>query len=152
MYAIRGRVRFVHKRRLLKHTTLMGTQTCTRQLVLDQHNKSQSYRGLLKLHLVSKLNLRKRKTKSLSGWKLKSWSSENLTIRPETLTKALQIITHMVCFTTHCQKLGTRWRLRVRTKAIMAANSYKKMYGDKETCSNISIMSLRVFGARLETC
>ena len=30
----------------------------------------------------------------------------------------------------HCQKLGTRWRLRVRTKAIMAANSYKKMYGD----------------------
>ena len=51
----------------------------------------------------------------------------------------------------HCQKLGTRWRLRVRTKAIMAANSYKKMYGDKETCSNISIMSLRDFGARLET-
>ena len=36
---------------------------------------------------------------------------------------------------THCQKLGlklgTRWRLRVRTKAIMAANSYQKMYGDK---------------------
>ena len=53
---------------------------------------------------------------------------------------------------THCQKLGTRWRLRLRTKAIMAANSYKKMYGDKETCSNISIMSLRIFGARLETC
>ena len=52
----------------------------------------------------------------------------------------------------HCQKLGTRWRLRVRTKAIMAANSYKKMYGDKETCSNISIMSLRAFGARFETC
>ena len=52
----------------------------------------------------------------------------------------------------HCQKLGTRWRLRVRTKAIMAANSYKKMYGDMETCSNISIMSLRIFGARLETC
>ncbi|XP_068721403.1 uncharacterized protein [Montipora capricornis] len=45
----------------------------------------------------------------------------------------------------HCQKLGTRWRLRVRTKAIMAANSYKKMYGDKETCSNTSIMSLRIF-------
>ena len=49
-------------------------------------------------------------------------------------------------------EIRTRWRLRVRTKAIMAANSYKKMYGDKETCSNISIMSLRVFGARLETC
>ena len=88
----------------LKHTTLMGTQTFTRQLVLDEHNKSQSYHGLLKLHLVSKLNLRKRKTKSLSGWKLKSCrSSENLTIRPETLTKALQIITHMVCFTTFSQ-------------------------------------------------
>ena len=57
-----------------------------------------------------------------------------------------------VAQTIHCQKLGTRWRLRVRTKAIMAANSYKKMYGDKETCSNISIMSLRIFGARLETC
>ena len=42
----------------------------------------------------------------------------------------------------HCQKLGTRWWLRVRTKAIMSANSYKKVYGDKETCSNISIMSL----------
>ena len=52
----------------------------------------------------------------------------------------------------HCQKLGTRWRLRLRTKATMAANSYKKMYGDKETFSNISIMSSRVFGARLETC
>ena len=71
----------------------------------DQHNKSQSYHGLLKLHLVSKLNLRKKKTKSLSGWKLKSCrSSENLTIRPETLTKALQIITHMVCFTTFSQR------------------------------------------------
>ena len=55
-------------------------------------------------------------------------------------------------FNGHCQKLGTRWRLRVRTKATMAANSYKKMYGDKETFSNISIMSSRVFGARLETC
>ena len=52
----------------------------------------------------------------------------------------------------HCQKLGTRWRLHVCTEAIMAANSYKKIYGDMETCSNISIMSLRIFGARLETC
>ena len=57
-----------------------------------------------------------------------------------------------VISTIHCQKLGTRWRLRVRTKATMAAKSYKKMYGDKETFSKISIMSLRVFGARLETC
>ena len=39
----------------------------------------------------------------------------------------------------------------MRTKAIMAANSYKKMYGDKDTCSNVSIMNLRIFGARLET-
>ena len=53
---------------------------------------------------------------------------------------------------THCQKSGTRWRLRVRTKATMAANSYKNMYGDKKTFSNISIMSSRVFGARIETC
>ena len=40
----------------------------------------------------------------------------------------------------------------MRNKAIMAANLDKKMYGDKETCSNISIMSLRIFGDRLETC
>ena len=53
---------------------------------------------------------------------------------------------------SHCQKFGTRWQLRVRTKVIMAAKSYKEMYGNKETFSNISIMSLRVFGARLETC
>ena len=52
----------------------------------------------------------------------------------------------------HCQKFETRWRLRVRTRAIMAAKSYKEIYGNKETFSNISIMSLRVFGARLETC
>ena len=53
----------------------------------------------------------------------------------------------------HCQKFGSRWRLRVHTQAIMAVKSYKKMYGDKETFSNISItcMSLRVSGARLET-
>ena len=47
--------------KIVENTTLMGTQTCTRQLVLDQHNKSQSYHGLIKLHLVSKLNLRKKK-------------------------------------------------------------------------------------------
>ena len=41
--------------------------------------------------------------------------------------------------------------LRVHTLAIMAVKSCKKMYGDKETCSNISIMSLRVSGTRLET-
>ena len=40
--------------KIVKKKTLMGTQTCTRQLVLDQHNKSQSHHGLLKLHLVSK--------------------------------------------------------------------------------------------------
>ena len=51
----------------------------------------------------------------------------------------------------HFQKVGSRWRLRVCTQAIMAVKSYKKMYGDKETCSNLSIMSLRVSGARLET-
>ena len=68
--------------KIVENTTLMVTQTCTRQLVLDQHNKSQSYHGLLKLHLVSKLNLRKRKTKSLSGWKLKCCrSSEKLSLR-----------------------------------------------------------------------
>ena len=52
--------------KIVENTTLMGAHTCTRQLVLDQHNKSQCHHGLQKLHLVSK-NLRKRKTKSLSG-------------------------------------------------------------------------------------
>ena len=54
--------------KIVENATLMGTQTCTRQLVLDQHNKSQSHHGFLKLHLaiVSK-NLRKRNTESLSG-------------------------------------------------------------------------------------
>ena len=67
--------------KIVENAPLMGTQTCTRQLVLDQHNKSQSHLGLLKLHLVSKLNLRKRKTKSLSGWKLGRRNSEKFTIR-----------------------------------------------------------------------
>ena len=52
--------------KIVENTTLMGTQTCTRQLVLDQHNKSQSHHGLLKLHLVSE-NLRKRKNHCRGG-------------------------------------------------------------------------------------
>ena len=31
--------------KIVENTTLMVTQTCTRQLVLDQHNKSQSHHG-----------------------------------------------------------------------------------------------------------
>ena len=46
--------------RIVENTTLKGIQTYTRELVLDQHNKSQFHHGF-KLHLVSK-NLRKRKT------------------------------------------------------------------------------------------
>ena len=76
--------------------------------LLDQHNKSQSYHGLLKLNLVSKLNLRKRKTKSLSGWKLRCRKSEKFTIRWEILTTALQVIKHIVCFTTFSQR-KIRW-------------------------------------------
>ena len=63
--------------KIIENTTLMGTQTCTGQLILDQHNKSQSYDGLIKLELVSK-NLRKRKTKSLSGWKRNACYSGNI--------------------------------------------------------------------------
>ena len=116
----RGQVHFAHKRRLLKTTTLMGTQTCTRQLVLDQHNKSQSHHGLLKLHLVSKLNLRKRKTKSLSGWKLRCRNSEKFTIRWEILTTALQVIKHIVCFTTFSQR-KIRW---FETKLLMLLSQF----------------------------
>jgi hypothetical protein len=39
---------------------------------------------------------------------------------------------------------------RERTKVIMAAKSYKKMYGYMKTVSNITIMSLRLFSTRLE--
>ena len=97
---------------LLK-TQPMKTQTCTRQLVLDQHNKSQSHHGLIKLHLVSK-NLGKRKTKSLSGWKLKCCRTfEKLTIRWETSTKALQVIKHMVWFTTFSQRKIRRFETKL---------------------------------------
>ena len=92
--------------KIVENATLMGTQTCTRQLVLDQHNKSQSHHGFLKLHLaiVSK-NLRKRNTESLSGWKLKcaTVARKNF-IQWETSTKALQVIKHIVCFTTFSQR------------------------------------------------
>lgn len=67
-------------------------------------------------------------------------------------TTAITRITTTTATTDHCQKFGTKWWSRARTKAIMAAKSCKKMYGDKETSSNISIMSLWVFGARLEAC
>ena len=33
------------QRKIVENTTLMVTQTCTGQLVLDQHNKSQSHHG-----------------------------------------------------------------------------------------------------------
>ena len=107
------------QRKIVENTTLMVTQTCTRQLVLDQHNKSQSYHGLLKLHLVSKLNLRKRKTKSLSGWKLRSRKSEKFTIRWEILT-ALQVIKHIVCFTTFSQR-KIRW---FETKLLLPLSQF----------------------------
>ena len=88
--------------------------------LLDQHNKSQSYHGLLKLHLVSKLNLRKRKTKSLSGWKLRCRKSEKSTIRWEILTTALQVIKHIVCFTTFSQR-KIRW---FETKLLLPLSQF----------------------------
>ena len=106
--------------KIVENATLMGTQTCTRQLVLDQHNKSQSHHGLLKLHLVSKLNLRKRKTKSLSGWKLRCRKSEKFTIRWEILTTALQVIKHIVCFTTFSQR-KIRW---FETKLLLLLSQF----------------------------
>jgi len=42
------------QKKILENTTLMETETCTRQHILDQHDKSQSHHDLLKLHLVSK--------------------------------------------------------------------------------------------------
>ena len=47
---------------------------------------------------------KKRNTKSLSGWKLKSTSTEKLIIQWETRTKALHVIKHMVCITTFSQR------------------------------------------------
>ena len=107
-YVCPGDKRALHTKEDCWKHNFNGAQTCTRQLVLDQHNKSQSHHGLLRLHLVSKLNLRKRKTKSLSGWKLRCRKSEKFTIRWEILTTALQVIKHIVCFTTFSQQ-KIRW-------------------------------------------
>ena len=107
--------------KIVENTTLMRTQTCTRQLVLVQHNKLRSHHGLLRLHLVSKLNLRKRKTKSLLGRKLKCCrSSEKFTIRWETRTKALQVIKNIVCFTTFSQR-KIRW---FETKLLLLLSQF----------------------------
>ena len=46
----------------------------------------------------------------------------------------------------HCQKLGTRWCLRVRTKAIMAANSYKKCM---EIRKLVQLYRSRAYGSSL---
>ena len=98
-----GAVRLAHVSSFLINTT--------------SHNKSQSHHGLIKLQLVSK-NLGKRKTKSLSGWKLKCCrSSEKLTIWWETRTKALQVIKHMVWFTTFSQR-----KIRRSNKIVTAAS------------------------------
>ena len=113
--SVQGQVRFAHKRKLLK-TQLNGDSGS----LLDQHNKSQSYHGLLKLHLVSKLNLRKRKTISLSGWKLRCRISEKFTIRWEILTTALQVIKHIVCFTTFSQR-KIRW---FETKLLLLLSQF----------------------------
>ena len=111
--SVQGTSALLTQKKIVENTTLMGTQTCTRQLVLDQHNKSQSHHGLIKLHLVSK-NLGKRKTKSLSGWKLKCCRTfEKLTIRWETSTKALQVIKHMVWFTTFSQRKIRRFETKL---------------------------------------
>ena len=99
--SVQGTSALCTQTKIVENTTLMVTQTRTRQLVLDQHNKLQS-------HHVSKLNLRKRKTKSLSGWKLRCRKSEKFTIRWEILTTALQVIKHIVCFTTFSQR-KIRW-------------------------------------------
>ena len=73
--SVQGTSALCTQTKIVENTTLMVTQTRVCKLILDQHNKLQS-------HHVSKLNLRKRKTKSLSGWKLKCGrSSEKLTIR-----------------------------------------------------------------------
>ena len=120
-FSVQGTSALCTETKIVENTTLMGTQTCTRQLVLDQHNKSQSHRGLLKLHLVSKLNLRQRKTKSLLGWKLKCCrSSEKFTIRWETRTKALQVIKNIVCFTTFSQR-KIRW---FETKSLLLLSQF----------------------------
>ena len=75
--SVKGTSALCTQTKIVGNTTLMGTQTCTGQLVLDQHNKSQSHHGLLKLHLVSK-NLRKGRTKSLSGWKRNACYAGNI--------------------------------------------------------------------------
>ena len=120
--SVQGTSALCTQKKIVENTTLMGTQTCTRQLVLDQHNKSQSHHGFLKLHLaiVSK-NLRKRNTESLSWWKLKcaTVARKNF-IQWETSTKALQVIKHIVCFTTFSQR-KIRW---FETKLLLLLSQF----------------------------
>ena len=66
------------QKKILENTTLMETETCTRQHILDQHDKSQSHHDLLKLHLVSK-NLREKKTGGSSLHLLLYLLKQNLT-------------------------------------------------------------------------
>ena len=66
--SVQGTSGLCTQKKIVENTTLMGLKLAHVSSFSDQHNKSQSHHGLLKLHLVSK-NLRKRKTKSLSGWK-----------------------------------------------------------------------------------
>ena len=66
--SVQGTRALCTQKKIVENTTLMGLRLAHVSSFSDQHNKSQSHHGLLKLHLVSK-NLRKRRTKSLSGWK-----------------------------------------------------------------------------------
>ena len=72
------------QKKIVENTTLMGLRLAHVSSFSDQHNKSQSHHGLLKLHLVSK-NLRKRRTKSLSGWKRNAcYATSKLSFNPRT--------------------------------------------------------------------
>ena len=39
----RGQMRFTQETKIVENTTLMKTQTCTRQHIFDQHNESASW-------------------------------------------------------------------------------------------------------------
>ena len=42
---------------------------------------------------------------------------------------------------SHCQKFGSKWRTRVRIESLMAAKSYKEMFGISTKIQNTTTTS-----------
>ena len=75
--------------KIVENTTLIGTQTCTGQLVLDQHNKSQSHHGLhftllVKTYAKEELNHCRGGNETLATETLATQATSKLSFNPRT--------------------------------------------------------------------